>query len=162
MKSVKRIISLLLVLVMSLAFFTGCKEEKKEETSGDRVLTVGIPQNTTIPDYDKNALSLYLEEVTGIDVRWVFFSSSASNYKQQLTLMCTGKEELPDVLLGFSGLGHYVVNQFAIHRFACRAGKESLGRSSKVVAKLAICFNCFAHFFPERYDSFFITFTEHF
>ena len=112
MKSVKRIISLLLVLVMSLAFFTGCKEEKKEETSGDRVLTVGIPQNTTIPDYDKNALSLYLEEVTGIDVRWVFFSGNSSNYKQQLTLMCTGKEDLPDVLLGFTGLGHYVVNQF--------------------------------------------------
>lgn len=112
MKSVKRVISLLLVIVMSLGIFTGCKEEKKEKEEGERVLTVGVPQDTTIPDYDKNALSLYLEKETGIDIKWVFFAGSASNYKQQLTLMCTGKEKLPDVLLGFTGLGHYVVNQF--------------------------------------------------
>jgi len=100
MKNVKRVISLLLVIVMSLGIFTGCKgkDKDKDVDSGEKVLTVGVPQDTTIPDYDKNALSLYLEDVTGIDIRWVFFSSSASNYKQQLTLMCTGKEKLPDVL----------------------------------------------------------------
>lgn len=112
MKNVKRVISLLLVIVMSLGIFTGCKGKEKETGAGDNVLTVGVPQDTTIPDYDTNALSLYLEEVTGIDIRWVYFANGAANYKQQLALMCTGKEELPDVLLGFVGLGHYVVNQY--------------------------------------------------
>lgn len=113
MKNAKRIISLLLVLGMSLGIFTGCKkEEDKKVEDGSRTLTVGIPQSTTIPDYDTNAFVVYLKEVTGIDIEWMFFSNNADNYKQQLTLMCTGKEELPDVIIGMKGLSHYVVNQF--------------------------------------------------
>ena len=110
MKNVKRVVSILLLAVMAISCFTGCKKEEKKK--GDRVLTVGIPQDTTIPDYDKNALTRYLEEETGIDIRFVFFASSPSNYQQQLSLACVGKEKMPDVLLGFIGLGHYTVNQF--------------------------------------------------
>ena len=113
MKNVKRIFSLLLVLVMALTAFVGCGKEKEKETNkGPRKLTVGVPQDATVPDYDTNGLTLYLEEATGIEIEWVYFASGSANYKQQLTLMCTGGEELPDVLVGFNGLGHYVVNQF--------------------------------------------------
>lgn len=119
MKKRKRLVSLLLILVMVLGVFAGCQkkdgddDDKDKGADGPRKLTVGIPQSTTIPDYDTNKYTQYLEEVTGIDIEWVFFNSSADNYKQQLTLMATGsKEELPDVLIGFRGLGHYVVNQF--------------------------------------------------
>ena len=112
MKQAKRIISLLLVLVMALGLFTGCKkEEKKEVSKGPRKLTVGIPQKATIPDYDSNTLTTLVEEETGIEIEFIFFASSVDHYKQQLTLMCTGGDELPDVLL-FGGLGHYVGNQF--------------------------------------------------
>lgn len=113
MKNMKRIVSLLLVLVMALTAFVGCGKDKKEETNkGPRKLTVGVPQDATVPDYDTNGLTVYLEKATGIEIEWVYFASGAANYKQQLTLMCTGGEELPDVLIGFNSLGHYVVNQF--------------------------------------------------
>ena len=110
MKNSKRVVSLLLVAVMAMGCFVGCK--KKEEKRGERTLTVGVPQDTMIPDYDTNALTRYLESETGIDIQWVFFSGTASNYQQQLALSCVGKEKMPDVLLGFRGLGHYTVNQF--------------------------------------------------
>lgn len=110
MKKAKRIVSLLLVLVMALGLFAGCGNGKPS-AKGDGKLTVGIPLDVTIPDYDENGLTKYLEEVTGLQIEWVPFASSDTNYKQQITLMCTSGEELPDVLLGMS-LGHYIVNQY--------------------------------------------------
>lgn len=112
MKNAKRIVSLLLVLVMALGLFTGCKKKDTASVAGDGKITVGIPGNATIPDLDTNGLSEYLEEATGLDIEWVEFASGASNYTQQITLMFTGGEELPDVLVGFDGLGHYTVNQY--------------------------------------------------
>lgn len=112
MKQTKRIVSLLLVLVMTLSMFTGCKgKETEKSVQGDGKVTVGIMQDATIPDYDTNALTVYLEEVTGLDIEWEFFSSSLDNTKRQITLMCTGGEKLPDVFLGIR-FGHYMVNQF--------------------------------------------------
>lgn len=113
MKQTKRIISLLLVLVMALGLFAGCgkKEDEKVTNNGPRKLVVGINQKATIPDYETNAYTVMLERETGIEIEFFFFASSADHYKQQLTLMCTSGDELPDVLL-LSGMGHYIVNQF--------------------------------------------------
>ncbi len=111
MKNAKRIISMLLVLVMALGLLAGCK--KKEETKadeGDRTLTVGIPQDSNIADYDTNAFSLYLEETLNIDIEWDFFARNGANYQRQLTLRCTGEEDLPDVIL--LKMSHYLYNQF--------------------------------------------------
>ena len=96
---------------MALGMFTGCKKEPTESVKGDGKITVGIAQDATIPDYDTNALTVWLEEKTGLEVEYVYFASTQANYKQQITLMCTGGEKLPDVLLGMS-FGHYSVNQF--------------------------------------------------
>ena len=101
---------MLLVIIMAIGLFTGCKKNTKKK--GDNVLTVGIPQDVTVPDYDKNALTVYLEDATGIDIEWVFYASAASNYAQQLATACAANEELPDVLIGFRDLGHYTVNQY--------------------------------------------------
>ena len=110
MKKAKRITSLLLVLVMALGLFAGCGK-KTASVKGDGKITVGVPLDVTVPDYNENGLTKYLEEVTGLEIEWVPFASSDTTYKQQITLMCTCGEELPDVLLGMS-LGHYLVNQF--------------------------------------------------
>lgn len=111
MKRVKKIVALLLCMAMMLSTFTGCKNNAEGSKKGDGKITVGVPQDVTIPDYDTNGLSVYLEKLTGLDIEWIFFSSTASNYAQQLSLMCTSGEKLPDVLLGMS-LGHYTVNQY--------------------------------------------------
>ena len=111
----KRIISILLVFGMVLSAFTGCG--KTEDTQSDGMsekvtLTVGIPQSANVTDYDNNAFTKYLEENLNINIEFSFFSSSASEYMQQLALMCTANEELPDVLIGFHDMGHYNVKRY--------------------------------------------------
>lgn len=109
MKHLKRILCLSLVLVMALSLFTACGP--KEPPRADGKVTVGIPGDSTIPDLDTNGFSLWLEKTTGIDVEWVKFASGSANYKQQITLMCSGGETLPEILVGFDGMGHYIANQ---------------------------------------------------
>jgi putative aldouronate transport system substrate-binding protein len=91
--------------------FTGCKKEATKSVKGDGKVTVGIAQNATIPDYKTNAFTRYLEDVTGLEIEYVHFASGTGSYAQQVTLMCAGGEQLPDVFVGLS-FGHYMVNQF--------------------------------------------------
>jgi putative aldouronate transport system substrate-binding protein len=110
----KRMLGLLLVLVMSLGLLAGCGGKKTNVEAlpeGTVTLTVGIPQKATVTDYDENAFTSYLEEKANVEIEFVYFSSSESEYKQQLTLMCGANETLPDVLVGFS-FSHYIVNQY--------------------------------------------------
>jgi len=109
MKVLKRYLSVVLVLIMALGVFSGCT--KKKTTTGERVLKVGIPQDMTIPDYDTNRFTVWLKEQTDIEIEWVFFAAGAGDYKNQLSLMCSAQQELPDVLIGFNSLSHYYVNQ---------------------------------------------------
>lgn len=112
MKNVKRIASVLLVIVMALSLFVGCGKTKLAGEIGDGKIKVGVPGNVTIPDMNTNGLSVYMEKATGLDITWDEFANGAANYTQQITLMYTGGEKLPDVMVGFDGMGHYTVNQF--------------------------------------------------
>lgn len=111
----KRVISLMLVVLMLLGMVTGCGDKKPSNVEalpdGTVKLVVGIPQNSNVTDYDDNAFTKYLEETANVDLEFMFFSSSGSEYKQQLALMCSAKEVLPDVILGFA-FDHYTVNQY--------------------------------------------------
>ena len=106
----KRAISLLLALIMTTSMLVGCTNKK---TSGEGTsLTIGIPQSSTITSYtNNNAFTDYLKELSGIDIEFYYFSSSGSEYTQQLALMCSANQKLPDVILGLD-LGHYVMNQY--------------------------------------------------
>lgn len=104
----KRIISSLLVVIMLCGLLAGCG--KKEVEGG--TLKVGIPQSITIKDYNENAFTKYLEEKTGAEIEFVYFTSSASDYRQQLALMASSNEEFPDVLTGFWSLGTNTVNMY--------------------------------------------------
>ena len=106
----KKIIAILLVFMMTCGMVTGCK--KKGDTTKSGSLKVGIPQKVSVIDYNDNAFTNYIEEGTGIQIEFVYFSSSASEYKQQLSLMAASNEEFPDVILGFNGLGTRTVNQY--------------------------------------------------
>ena len=112
MKNMKRIASVLLVIVMALSLFVGCGKTKSAGEIGDGKIKVGIPGNVTIPDMNTNGLAVYMEKATGLDITWDEFANGAANYTQQITLMYTGGEKLPDVMVGFDGMGHYTVNQF--------------------------------------------------
>ncbi|MBR4767417.1 MAG: extracellular solute-binding protein [Lachnospiraceae bacterium] len=114
----KRVFALLMVLVLSLGILSGCQggtgenEESGSSNTKQKTLTVGIPQSSTIRSYTKNnGFTDYLEEKTGVKIKFYYFSSSPGEYKQQLALMCSAGQKLPDVLLGLN-LGHYTMNQY--------------------------------------------------
>ena len=62
------------------------------------VVKIGLPLNVNITDYDDNKLTLWLEEQTGIDLEFEFYSSTLSEAQQQLELMISSNETLPDVI----------------------------------------------------------------
>lgn len=114
----KRVFAWLLVLVMSLGILTGCQsgtgdqDESGSSNTKQKTLTIGIPQSSTIRSYTKdNAFTEYLEEKTGVKIKFYYFSGSAGEYRQQLALMCSAGQKLPDLIIGLD-LGHYTMNQY--------------------------------------------------
>lgn len=67
----------------------------------DNKLVIGIPQVANVEDYETNALTKYLEESTGVELEFMYFSSNQAEFEQQLALMISGNEKLPDVFWGF-------------------------------------------------------------
>lgn len=105
----KRVISILMVLVITLGLFAGCgkKVNNKESNNGEkgeRVLNVGIPQKATITSYEDNAFTKYVEEQTGIKLKFTYFASSGADYNKQIALLATSGAEMPDVFIGFPAL----------------------------------------------------------
>jgi len=107
----KRVISMILIvtILMSGLVMTGCG---KKQVKGENTLTVGINQNSNITSFDDNAFTKWLEQTTGADIQFVYFSSSGSEAIQQLALTASAGKELPDVMLGFHEMSHYLVNQY--------------------------------------------------
>lgn len=113
-KMKKKVISMLLVTSMLMGSLIGCgNKEADDANSGETVkLTVGIPQNVSITDYDDNSLTKYIEESLNMDLKFQYFSSNSGEYSKQLALMCSSNETLPDVLWGFTSLGRGNMNQY--------------------------------------------------
>ena len=106
MKAISKLTGILLALTMVLGLAacgkTGGNTSADPSTSdGDRPkLTIGINTKANIKSYDDNALTRWLEEQTGYDLEFVFFSADASEWRTQLTTMIAGGERLPDILWG--------------------------------------------------------------
>ena len=70
-------------------------------TTEKKTIRVGIPTNMLVEDYDTNAYTVWLEEQTGVDIEFVYFSSNSTERNTQLNLMvASATEKLPDILLG--------------------------------------------------------------
>lgn len=116
----KRVVSMFLTFCMLLSMLVGCggnKEPGKTATSYEDVegtvnLSVGVMQNVNVTSYTENAFTNYLEENLDIELEFVYFSSSITEAQQQLALMASSGEELPDVILGFIGMGQYSVYDY--------------------------------------------------
>lgn len=113
----KRIISVLLAMIVGCSLLSGCggNEGKSNNDNGsdERVtLSIGIPQNSNVTSYEDNAFTKYIEDSLNIDLEFVFFSSSTSENTQQISLMVSGNQELPDVLLGFWEMSQSMTNDF--------------------------------------------------
>ena len=100
----KRIISLLLALVMTLALTACGKSTPAGSQSGDEqiTLTLGVKGMANVTEWDNNKLVLWLEEVTGYNIEVQVFSSNSSEMAQQMSTIVAGGEKLPDVMYYFN------------------------------------------------------------
>lgn len=108
----KRIIATLLCLTMTISLLlVGCGDKKTSDNNDGNTITIGIPRNATIDDYDTNAYTVWLEETTGINIEFQFFAASSGDYSSQLSTMIAGGDKLPDMLWNFS-LGNEVYREY--------------------------------------------------
>jgi len=96
----KRVVAIALAVVMSASVFVGCGKGESAGGKGDDTLTIGIPKNANVDDYETNSYTLWLEEQTGYNLEFQFFSSASTDYKSQISTMIAGGEKLPDILWG--------------------------------------------------------------
>ena len=105
----KRIVSILLVLVMALGLFTGCGESGKK---GENTLTVGIPMYGSVSDFKENPLTKYVEKELGIELEFITYVSNAGERMQQLTLQIAGNKKSPDVFWGWQETSMVTISEF--------------------------------------------------
>ena len=102
--------------IMVMGIFTGCgKKENDKKANVDLegvTLTVGLPMSANVTSFEDNAFTKYIEDSLNIKLKFVSFSTSESEYSQQLSMMVTGQEKLPDVIWGFWGMSHYTSREF--------------------------------------------------
>lgn len=104
----KKIVSILLVVCTLVSLFTGCGKEETKKTGS---LTIGVPMTAGVSDYDNNAYTKWLEEQTGIDLKFEMFSSTGGSILQQISLLATAGEELPDVFWGIQEMPIFTANE---------------------------------------------------
>lgn len=112
--TIKRCISFLLVVVMSIGILSSCGTTKpsngsldsdgktSEVTSGQSEekpkLTIAIQTYSQITDYEDNYLTQMLEEEMGIDIEFYLLSADAKEAVTQLSLLIASGQKLPDVI----------------------------------------------------------------
>ncbi|MCQ2419981.1 MAG: extracellular solute-binding protein [Clostridia bacterium] len=83
-------------------------EEKKpaepEEPAEPVTLTIGLVQKANVESYEDNEFTAWLEEQTGYNLEFVYFSSDHAEAITQLTAMMAGGEKLPDIIWGINGV----------------------------------------------------------
>lgn len=113
----KRLISGAMCICLSAALFTGCSD-KNTDTNVDVAdsnvteagalpvvkekvtLTFGVPGTSKVQDYKTNEFTKYIEEKTGVELKFYEFPSSGG--MEKLNVMLASGSELPDVICGFN------------------------------------------------------------
>lgn len=111
----KRLIAIVLALVTVLSLCAACSKggsgDKDSGKDGKNVtLTIGLPANALITDFDNNALTKYLEEKTGYNLEFVPYSGGSEIATQISTAVVAG-HKLPDIIWDVT-LGDDVVDRY--------------------------------------------------
>ena len=68
-------------------------------TDGSKpVITIGVQQKPKTENYDTNDFTLWIEEQTGVDLEFVYFSADNAECVQQITARISAGEKLPDIM----------------------------------------------------------------
>lgn len=113
----KKIFVIALCFVMVMGIFAACNGNTTPTTGGEATngnngdqitLSIGLPVNVKVEDYETNAYTRWLEETTGYNLEFVTFTSNSTDYKSQLS---TRLNDLPDILWNFD-LGESAVRSY--------------------------------------------------
>ena len=96
----KRILAALLAMIMIMSLLVGCGGKESSKSGNGKTITIGMPKNANVKDYDTNSYTLWLEEQTGYDLEFQYFSSASADYASQVSTMVASGEKLPDILWG--------------------------------------------------------------
>ncbi|MDY3917922.1 MAG: hypothetical protein SOZ59_02825 [Candidatus Limivivens sp.] len=91
----KKTLAVLLTLGMmagSVSFGTTAGAEEA------KVLTIAIPQNANVENYDTNYLTQMIEEGCGVDLQFLMLPTAIEDAKSKLALMASSGEKMPDVV----------------------------------------------------------------
>lgn len=126
----KRLLCLALSAAMAVTAFTGCKSGKdKSESKGNSALveeqakkyanvtdvreitegvklTIAIPSNARVLDYNTNHQTKMIEEALGVELNFIELPSA--DYASKLNVMIMGGEELPDIIFEPSGYSNWI------------------------------------------------------
>lgn len=91
---------LLSLLALSLVSCGGDEEASAASAeSGPEKLVVAIQADSFVSDYEDNYFTQYMEEKLGIDIEFYMLSVNPEDVRTQVSLLATGGDDLPDVLL---------------------------------------------------------------
>ncbi len=110
----KKILALLLCAIMVVSVFAGCNNNSGNQgnkNGDDNVITIGIPESSSVTDYYNNDMTKWLEEVTGYTIEWELFAASTGDYSSQISTMNSANLPLPDMMIGFN-LGDQVYEEY--------------------------------------------------
>ena len=102
----KKLICLMLVAVLAASLCIGCDKKTQGPDSDGPVadgefctLTIGVPLNPYILDYENNALTLWIEQKLNIDLKFEPYAGG-TDIASQISTAVTAGERLPDILWG--------------------------------------------------------------
>lgn len=77
----------------------------KEVTDGVK-LTIAVPENQRVLDFNTNSQTLMIEEALGVDLEYITLPSA--DYTSKLNVMIMGGEELPDIIFSPSTYANWI------------------------------------------------------
>lgn len=135
MKKTKKFLALGLAVMMTVSTLTACggsesgsseaagtaKESAaaagKEESTEGKKLVVGLTQSGMVTDYEDNYFTNYLEEKLGFELEFYMLPSDATETRTKVSLMATGQEDLPDVMVIDGHLTNEMILQYGSSGF---------------------------------------------
>ena len=98
----KKFIAILLTLAMVIGLCACVKPEEggSKKGSGDKItFTIGLPTNAKIMSFEENALTRWLEETTGYELKFQEYPGG-TDVSTQIATQIAARKELPDILYG--------------------------------------------------------------
>lgn len=75
-------------------------------------LTIALPRQVNVEDYETNDYTLWLEEQSGIDLEFVYLAQDPTEANTQISLMLSSGETLPDIFWDCIGVDIAAVNEY--------------------------------------------------